>query len=169
MTQQPTSLIRKTAGSTLRLPHSVFLVHDITDATVRTGLRSQRFRQKRLLAHKIKGHIIRIPGHDIFAYLNDSFDHICLAVSRPVRQIYMVVFSVRLLFQRLQALFVLLDIQAVIGEKEGMTAREISEVFHGKERKPEDNYSIGLENVFSRLKLNFKEAASLEIESEPGH
>ncbi len=50
----------------------------------------------------------------------------------------------------------------------GMTAREISEVFHGKERKPEDNYSIGLENVFSRLKLNFKEAASLEIESEPG-
>ena len=50
----------------------------------------------------------------------------------------------------------------------GMTGEEISEVFHGKERKPEDNYSIGLENVFSRLKLNFKEAASLEIESEPG-
>lgn len=50
----------------------------------------------------------------------------------------------------------------------GMTSQEISEVFRGKERKPEDNYSIGLENVFSRLKLNFKEAASLEIESEPG-
>ena len=51
----------------------------------------------------------------------------------------------------------------------GMTAEEIAEVFHGKERQPEDNYSIGLENVFSRLKLNFKEAAGLEIESEPGH
>lgn len=50
----------------------------------------------------------------------------------------------------------------------GMDAEEIAGVFKGKERSPEDNYSIGLENVFSRLKLNFKEEASLEIESEPG-
>ena len=47
----------------------------------------------------VKGHIIRIPGHDIITYLDDSFNHINLAVSRAVRQIYMIIFSVCLLFQ----------------------------------------------------------------------
>lgn len=50
----------------------------------------------------------------------------------------------------------------------GMTREEIASVLVPRERRPEDNYSIGLENVFSRLKLNFKEACSLDIESEPG-
>ena len=50
----------------------------------------------------------------------------------------------------------------------GMTPEEISQVLEKKERRPDDNYSIGLENVFSRLKLYFKDACRLEIESQPG-
>lgn len=50
----------------------------------------------------------------------------------------------------------------------GMTREEISRVMENRERRPDDNYSIGLENVSSRLKLHFKEGFRMEIESQPG-
>ncbi|MDY3917877.1 MAG: sensor histidine kinase [Candidatus Limivivens sp.] len=50
---------------------------------------------------------------------------------------------------------------------QGMTEEEIRQIFQGKERKQNDNTSIGLENVISRLKLNFGEACTVQIDSEP--
>lgn len=50
----------------------------------------------------------------------------------------------------------------------GMTDEEIAGLLTRRERRPDDNYSIGVENVFSRLQLNFKDACSMEIESKPG-
>ncbi|MDO5417683.1 MAG: sensor histidine kinase [Lachnospiraceae bacterium] len=50
----------------------------------------------------------------------------------------------------------------------GMTEEEINHILTPKERRADDNYSIGIENVFSRLKLHFKEQCELEMESEPG-
>ena len=49
----------------------------------------------------------------------------------------------------------------------GMTEAQISEILKPKEDK-EDNYSIGISNVYSRLKLNFGDACEMRIVSEPG-
>ncbi|MEG0813532.1 MAG: histidine kinase [Clostridium sp.] len=50
----------------------------------------------------------------------------------------------------------------------GMTAEEVDHLLHPKERAENDNYSIGIENVYNRLKLNFKENCDMKIESELG-
>lgn len=50
----------------------------------------------------------------------------------------------------------------------GMGPEKIAQILKGKVRRPDDNYSIGIENVFSRLSLHFKEAFQMEMESEPG-
>lgn len=49
----------------------------------------------------------------------------------------------------------------------GMTEAQIREILKPKEDK-EDNYSIGISNVYSRLKLNFGETCEMKIVSEPG-
>lgn len=50
----------------------------------------------------------------------------------------------------------------------GMEPGEIAKILQGKDRRPDDNYSIGIENVFSRLALHFKEQCRMEMESKPG-
>ncbi len=50
----------------------------------------------------------------------------------------------------------------------GMTEEQIGLVRKGRPRERGDNTSIGLENVQARMKLNFGEAARMEIDSEPG-
>lgn len=50
----------------------------------------------------------------------------------------------------------------------GMAQEQIQLLLHGRARRRDDNSSIGLENVQSRLRLNFGEAARMRIESEPG-
>lgn len=50
----------------------------------------------------------------------------------------------------------------------GMSRDEISLVLNGRPRAKNDNTSIGLENVQARIRLNFGDAARLEIESEEG-
>ena len=51
---------------------------------------------------------------------------------------------------------------------QGMTEEQIQQIYQGKERKENDNTSIGLENVFARLKLNFGKDCVEEIRSTPG-
>lgn len=50
----------------------------------------------------------------------------------------------------------------------GMTREQIGLVLKGRPRERDDNTSIGLENVQARMRLNFSEAARMEIDSEPG-
>lgn len=50
----------------------------------------------------------------------------------------------------------------------GMSQAAIARVFADTSRAKNDNYSIGLENVCSRLRLKFKEHCSFVIESEVG-
>ena len=50
----------------------------------------------------------------------------------------------------------------------GMEPEEIVKILQGKDRRPDDNYSIGIENVFSRLTLHFKEQCKMEMDSKPG-
>lgn len=49
----------------------------------------------------------------------------------------------------------------------GMEREEISLILRGRPRARDDNTSIGLENVQARMRLNFGEAARMEIDSEP--
>lgn len=51
----------------------------------------------------------------------------------------------------------------------GMTPEEIEGLLHPKERKEGDNTSIGVENVLSRLKLNFGDRCDIQMESRRGH
>ncbi|HIT89951.1 MAG TPA: sensor histidine kinase [Candidatus Merdenecus merdavium] len=55
----------------------------------------------------------------------------------------------------------------VIDDGEGMSREEIEQVLHAKEKR-EDNYSIGIENVYHRIKLHYGSMGSLEISSEVG-
>lgn len=57
---------------------------------------------------------------------------------------------------------------AVKDNGQGMTAQQIEEVLHRRKRSEDDNTSIGLENVLSRLRLNFGEQAQMEIDSRIG-
>lgn len=50
----------------------------------------------------------------------------------------------------------------------GMTAEEVKRLLHPVKREKNDNYSIGIENVYTRLKLNFKESCDMKIVSEQG-
>ena len=50
----------------------------------------------------------------------------------------------------------------------GMTEDQIHEILQGKIRKSDDNTSIGMENVFTRLQLNFGGKCKEEIRSVPG-
>lgn len=50
----------------------------------------------------------------------------------------------------------------------GMTEESIAGVLERKERSPDDNYSIGIENVCSRLQLHFKEEFHITMKSKPG-
>lgn len=50
----------------------------------------------------------------------------------------------------------------------GMTEKEMQEIYRGKERSRDDNSSIGLENVISRLRLNYGDACEIRMESELG-
>lgn len=50
----------------------------------------------------------------------------------------------------------------------GMDEEIISLILRGRPRREDDNSSIGLENVQARMRLNFGEAAKMEIESQPG-
>lgn len=49
----------------------------------------------------------------------------------------------------------------------GMSPEQIELLKKGRPRRPGDNSSIGLENVQARIRLNFGEAAHIEIESQP--
>lgn len=51
----------------------------------------------------------------------------------------------------------------------GMTPEETEGLLHPKERKEGDNTSIGVENVLSRLKLNFGDRCDIQMESRQGH
>lgn len=57
---------------------------------------------------------------------------------------------------------------AVWDNGRGMTEEQIGLLLRGRARRQDDNSSIGLENVRSRLRLNFGEAAKIHFESEPG-
>lgn len=50
----------------------------------------------------------------------------------------------------------------------GMSREQIDLVLKGRPREKNDNTSIGLENVQARIRLNFGDAAGLEIESQEG-
>lgn len=50
----------------------------------------------------------------------------------------------------------------------GMTQEQINLILWGRFRERDDNTSIGLENVQARMKLNFSEAARMEIDSQIG-
>ena len=51
----------------------------------------------------------------------------------------------------------------------GMTEEEIRQLLTPRERAEGDNTSIGVENVLSRLKLNFGSRYGIRMESQPGH
>ena len=57
---------------------------------------------------------------------------------------------------------------AVWDNGRGMTAEQLELLDRGRQRRQDDNSSIGLENVRSRLRLNFGEAARIKFESTPG-
>lgn len=48
----------------------------------------------------------------------------------------------------------------------GLTDEKIYQILNGKERDKKDNTSIGMENVFTRLKLSFGESCGIYIRSE---
>lgn len=50
----------------------------------------------------------------------------------------------------------------------GMSSQEIETLLRPREREEGDNQSIGVENVYARLKLWFGDQCSLRMESEPG-
>lgn len=50
----------------------------------------------------------------------------------------------------------------------GMTGEQINNIFLKSGSEREDNYNIGIENVYSRLKLRYGEGCSLTIESRQG-
>ena len=50
----------------------------------------------------------------------------------------------------------------------GMTEEEIRQLLTPRERAEGDNTSIGVENVLSRLKLNFGSRYGIRMESQPG-
>lgn len=50
----------------------------------------------------------------------------------------------------------------------GMAREQIELVLKSRSKERDDNTSIGLENVQARMRLNFSEAARMDIDSEPG-
>lgn len=56
----------------------------------------------------------------------------------------------------------------ITDDGKGMTEQKITEVLHPKQKAEYDNYNIGIENVYTRLKLNFGESCGLEIVSKAG-
>lgn len=56
----------------------------------------------------------------------------------------------------------------VVDNGKGMDAKAIQNVQSPKSREENDNYNIGIDNTFSRLKLYFGEECDLSMESEPG-
>lgn len=50
----------------------------------------------------------------------------------------------------------------------GIPKERLHRILEKKNRRADDNYSIGIENVFSRLKLHFKDQCTMEVESEEG-
>ena len=50
----------------------------------------------------------------------------------------------------------------------GMSARKVHQLLEGRVRRHDDNWSIGLENVLTRLRLNFGDAVDISITSTPG-
>ena len=49
----------------------------------------------------------------------------------------------------------------------GMSQEKIQQLLQERQRRHDDNTSIGLENVLTRLRLNFGDAVGIEIESTP--
>ena len=50
----------------------------------------------------------------------------------------------------------------------GMSARKVHQLLEGRARRHDDNWSIGLENVLTRLRLHFGDAVDISITSTPG-
>lgn len=50
----------------------------------------------------------------------------------------------------------------------GMMSEQLESISHPREREKDDNYGIGIENVYTRLKLNFGDDFSMRVESEKG-
>lgn len=50
----------------------------------------------------------------------------------------------------------------------GMTEEELRRIENPEPREKDDNYSIGIENVYTRLKLNFGDEFTMKVESEKG-
>ena len=50
----------------------------------------------------------------------------------------------------------------------GMSARKVHQLLEGRVRRHDDNWSIGLENVLTRLRLHFGDAVDISITSTPG-
>lgn len=50
----------------------------------------------------------------------------------------------------------------------GMTEEELRNIAHPKPREGNDNYNIGIENVFTRLQLNFGDRFDMKVESVKG-
>ena len=50
----------------------------------------------------------------------------------------------------------------------GMPEDQIQQILNGKIREKNDNTSIGMENVITRLKLNFGASCDIQIHSEAG-
>lgn len=50
----------------------------------------------------------------------------------------------------------------------GMSAKKVHQLLEGRIRRHDDNTSIGLENVLTRLRLNFGDAVDISIASTPG-
>ena len=47
----------------------------------------------------------------------------------------------------------------------GMTQAQIEEILSGRERRQDDNYNIGINNVLSRLRLNYSGRCTIQITS----
>lgn len=50
----------------------------------------------------------------------------------------------------------------------GMTAEMVDQLLRPKIREKNDNYSIGIENVYTRLKLNYQDDCTMRVESQVG-
>ncbi len=50
----------------------------------------------------------------------------------------------------------------------GMSAKKVHQLLNGRPRHHDDNSSIGLENVLTRLRLNFDDTVKFVISSTPG-
>lgn len=60
------------------------------------------------------------------------------------------------------------DTEDIEDNGKGITEERIEEIFHPKEDN-EDNYNIGISNVYNRLKLNYGDLCEMKIESQIGY